>query len=66
MNRAARRRARRAGVPVEVAAVAASYRCPDCASEAELTRDPIGIWHLTISHDTTCPFFRTLPEPSPR
>jgi len=32
-----------------------SGACPDCIAEADLTRDDLGIWHLTISHDHTCP-----------
>jgi len=39
---------------------AVSYRCPDCDSDAELSRDDLGIWHLTIRHDDTCPAYKEM------
>jgi len=38
--------------------LADAYRCPDCDSEGDLTRDSLGIWHLIIRHDDTCPTYR--------
>ena len=40
--------------------LADAYCCPDCYSDAELTRDDLGIWHLAIRHDTTCPTYRRM------
>ncbi len=40
-------------------ALADAYRCPDCDADATLTRDALGIWHLTVAHDGTCPTHRT-------
>ncbi len=57
MNRAARRRARRAGIP-EVAVVAADYRCLDCNSEAELAEVLPRVYRLVVLHDDTCPWLR--------
>ncbi len=37
--------------------LAGAYRCPDCDSDADLTRDDLGIWHLWVSHDDSCPAF---------
>ncbi len=42
--------------------LADAYRCPDCNADAELTRDTLGIWHLKISHDGTCPTYRRSPR----
>ncbi len=53
-NRAQRRAARR--TPPAVAAYASSYECPDCDADSELSVDDLGIWHLTIRHDSTCPW----------
>lgn len=36
-------------------AIAEGYECPDCNAEKELHRDHLGVWHLTIRHDATCP-----------
>jgi len=51
-------RGRRGHGSVGDTAPGVSYRCPDCSSDAELTRDSLGIWHLTIRHDDTCPTYR--------
>ncbi len=39
---------------------AVTYRCQDCDSDAELTRDDLGIWHLWVRHDATCPALRAV------
>ncbi len=36
-----------------------SGACPDCDADAELTRDTFGIYHLTIRHNSTCPWLNT-------
>ena len=64
MNRQQRRAQRRKGTPVPPAAVsefAQNYRCPDCAATSELHRDQLGLWHLLVSHDETCPTYRSAP-----
>ncbi|MFD4957394.1 hypothetical protein [Microbacterium sp. NPDC058389] len=37
---------------------ARAYACPDCDADKRLTRDALGIWHLTLIHDDTCPWYR--------
>jgi hypothetical protein len=57
MNRAERRwRNRKA--PRSVRWLANNYRCPDCLSETTSpVQDRIGVWHINVQHDDTCPWF---------
>lgn len=35
------------------------HPCPDCSSvTGDLTQDDLGVWHVTMSHDATCPWMR--------
>jgi len=43
---------------ISTRALADAYRCPDCHADATLTRDALGIWHLTVTHEATCPTYR--------
>lgn len=29
--------------------------CPDCCADVSMDRDELGIFHMTIRHDDTCP-----------
>ena len=51
------RRQRRAA-PLDPRAVryAHSYGCPDCDSRTRLQVDSLGVHHLTVLHDDTCPW----------
>jgi hypothetical protein len=60
MNRAQRRRAHRQAPP-EFRAFAANYRCPDCLNDTtQPVADDLGIWHIEVHHDDTCPTYRRL------
>lgn len=54
MNRADRRRARRAGVPEIAIRFAETYACPDCDADTTMDVDD-GIPVLSVAHDSTCP-----------
>jgi hypothetical protein len=57
MNRA-ERRANHRKAPPAVRAVASNYQCPDCLSETTHPAvDELGIWHIEVHHDDTCPLF---------
>lgn len=47
--------------PVEVVSPL-DLRCPDCASKLHHWTDPIGIHHVDIYHDDTCPTWKGLQE----
>jgi len=61
VNRRQRRAEGQRGSPLPSAldAITGAGACPDCDADAELTRDTLGIWHLTIRHDSTCPWLST-------
>lgn len=47
--------------PLSIRAFAAAYRCPDCLSEtAQPVADQLGIWHVYVHHDDTCPMYQRL------
>ncbi len=63
MNRAQRRSRRNHQAPPKVQAFAAAYRCPDCLSETpQPVQDWLGIWHIEVRHDDTCPAYRNRKE----
>lgn len=65
MNRRDRRRAARKNRhqyliadPATIASLDVS--CPDCTSETERWTDALGLPHMTIRHDDTCPTWRSM------
>lgn len=47
------------GPPRALKEYAANYRCSHCNSRVSgLSRDALGIYHLSISHDDSCPVLR--------
>jgi len=54
MNRRARR-AKRARPDTRAVGVATAYQCPDCDSRSRLEVDALGVHHLHVYHDDTCP-----------
>ncbi|HIW29781.1 MAG TPA: hypothetical protein H9987_07185 [Candidatus Luteococcus avicola] len=34
--------------------------CLDCNAEQTMTRDSNGVYHITIHHDTTCPWLASI------
>ena len=47
---------RRLAPPDSVVRYARAYRCADCTSDVgRVSRDPLGIWHVEVKHDVTCP-----------
>jgi hypothetical protein len=60
MNRADRRRQQRK-VPPAIRAYARAYQCPDCLNtSSEPYADDLGMWHIEVHHDETCPSYRRL------
>jgi hypothetical protein len=41
-------------------AIAQRSRCPDCNSDVDYAFDQLGVLHLTIRHDDTCPTWRAI------
>lgn len=37
--------------------------CEDCAAERLLQLDANWLWHLTVSHDDTCPTYKQMCNP---
>jgi hypothetical protein len=33
----------------------AGYECPDCDNDVEVWLDTLGVFHLNVLHDDTCP-----------
>jgi hypothetical protein len=33
----------------------ATYECPDCGNDVEIWLDTLGMLHLNVLHDDTCP-----------
>ncbi|WP_431840600.1 hypothetical protein [Gordonia hongkongensis] len=65
MNRRERRNAARrsrqqfiVADPESLANIAIS--CPDCNSDTEHWTDALGLPHITIRHDDTCPVWRSM------
>jgi hypothetical protein len=47
---------RRLRPPDSVTRYAKAYRCADCTSDVgRVGRDSLGIWHVEIKHDDSCP-----------
>ena len=38
---------------------ARAYECPDCNAHTYLEVDALGVYHLTVFHDDTCPWLYT-------
>ena len=36
--------------------------CEDCDAWQTAHRDAIGMWHLTVHHDDTCPTYRVIQQ----
>ncbi len=55
---------RRLTPPASVRAYRRAYRCSDCASTTGQTySDEIGVWHVVIQHDDTCPVLTGVTDP---
>lgn len=52
-------RSKRRKLPKAIQSIADNLHnlhCPDCNNDAALTQDSLGMWHLEIRHDDTCPW----------
>lgn len=55
---------RRLTPPASVSRYAAAYRCSDCSSVIGQTYlDAVGVWHVQIKHDETCPVLTGTTDP---
>lgn len=47
------------GPPKSVKEFARQYRCSHCRSSVDgITKDPSGMWRMTVCHDASCPVLR--------
>ncbi|MCU1615956.1 MAG: hypothetical protein JWO98_3496 [Frankiales bacterium] len=61
MNRAERRRARvRVQQQKPGQDIAAAAACPDCDADVAVRELSPGVFHGTVSHDDTCPWYAAL------
>lgn len=44
----------------------AAYECPDCDNDLEIWLDALGVFHLNVLHDDTCPLLAAQQNVSPR